>query len=252
MPLRRFLHAGGDLGSREQIPQKQPGETVPTSSRSRLRLTDAVLRYSLDAGSRLTRRRRKVEDRLQRLMQKAQRALHLHAPALGDDETPDLVRLLKREEVGCAVLVGAAQGSWLSEAFMGAMAANPQTPLVICLNRPTPRFAHFHRHYADASVEFRYLPPQRKAILRSGESSGLIVIEQPELLDHAATTCATAQLVVVRGIATAAGQACFHSLSAGTTHDLVWHESAPSRDYAVFRRARVESGTAAVPLQRVA
>ena len=117
---RGFLHAGGDLGSREQIPQKQPGETAPTSSRSRLRLTDAVLRYSLDAGSRLTRRRRKVEDRLQRLMQKAQRALHLHAPALGDNETPDLVRLLKREEVGCRVLVGAAQGSWLSEAFIGA------------------------------------------------------------------------------------------------------------------------------------
>ena len=217
------------------------------------RLTDAVLRYSLDAGSRLSRRRKKMRDRFQRLMRNARQALHIPAPDLLDNETTELIRLLKKEEIGCGVLVGAAQDSWLSEAFMGAMTGHLLMPNVVCLGRPTPQFTKFHRRYADESgVEFRYLSAGGKAILRNEEASGLIVIEEPELLDDVVRTCAAARLVVVQKIGTAAGRDCFHALTADETHDLVLHEPAPSRDYAVFRRAEAAPCTTVAPLRLAA
>jgi len=236
-----------------QLCQAQPRGPAPAESQNRLGLTGAVLRFSLDAGSRLIRRRRKVKERFQRLMRQAQRALHVPAPAPFDNNASEVVRLLSREDIRYGVLIGAAQDSWLSDAFMRAMTASPQTPFIICLNRQIAQFTNFHRHYADASdVEFRYLPARGKAIVRPQEASGLIVIEQPELLDDPVRSCAAAQLVVVRQIVTGAGRACYHSLTAAETHDLVLHEPASSEGYAIFRRTTAVRCTSATPLQDAA
>ncbi|HVU89700.1 MAG TPA: glycosyltransferase [Pirellulales bacterium] len=260
--LRTMLVACGQQGLAElqtgtsmprPVEKMQLPASTPAKSKQKLPVSQTLLYHSLNAQSRLARRGKKLQDRWHRVVQKVQHALYTPAPDPFAADAAEMIRLLTREEIGCGVLVGAAQGSWLSEAFMRAMTASPHRPPVICVNRSTDGFATFHRQHAhESGVEFRYLPSDGTATLEGGEASGLLVIEQPDLLENPGQTCAAAQLIVVRQILSAAGHACHHALTAGETHDLVMHEPAASHQYAIFRRATGGACASAVPLRRAA
>lgn len=252
------LQRGDLLASKHGLPaaaplndQKRFGGAEPLPSVRSLRPSEKLLQYSLNAGSRLSRRRKKLQDRWNRLVQKAQTKLFPQAPDPFAMDTIELVRLLTREEIACAVLVGATDDSWVSEAFMRSMTASPHRPRVICTNRPTEEFTAFHTlHAQESGVEFRYLPADGKVQLAGAEATGLVVVERPELLADPAQACATAQLVVIRQILSAAGRACHQAFAAGQTHDLVVHEAAASHQYAIFRRATGGACELVAPLRR--
>jgi hypothetical protein len=248
------VKSAGSL-QQQRLLQDARVDPVTADSRGRARLADAVLHYSLNASSRLTRLGGKAKDRTQRLLRQTRKALSAEAPCLPDDEIAGLVGLLKKEEIAFAVLLGATRGSWLSDAFMSGMMANPQMPSVTCINRSCSQFASFHRQYADTpGVEFRYLARGCRATLRPEESAGLVVLEQPELLEQedAMKVIQGAQLVLVSQLLTSAGNACYRSLSTGKTHHLVMHEPSHQHGFALFRRDPDAQGSASPSWHRVA
>ena len=135
----------------DKFSPKQSNDTRPLARGSRKNLTkrgrfgDTVLQYYLAIAARFSRFVQRNTTRAQRQMNRISRYLPNSSPRIADSDWAAIIRLLQKEEIKCGVLIGATNGSWLSNAFMRGLKVNPNGPSVACVNYDTPKFRRFHR-----------------------------------------------------------------------------------------------------------
>jgi len=243
----QFLEVNGysKLGLRES-----PEDTIHTQNDQRhvnsqftpftKRFSNTVLKYYLMAVGRLNRSAQKLNSRFRSFF--ARRIVahlpHRSSSRVADDDRATIVRLLRKEEIKSGVLIGAANGSWLSDAFMSGMQQNLHAPATVCMNYDTPTFRRFRRRFVDnANVEFRYLPNDGGYLFRQDGASDVIAVNCSEILENTRYEAPKAALVLLDGINKQAGHEIFRVMLSDKDYFLVVHEPSQFDGYAVFRRA---------------
>jgi hypothetical protein len=163
-------------------------------------------------------------------------------PRIADNEWSAIVRLLQKEEVQSGVLIGAASGSWLSDAFMRGLKKNPNGPSAVCVNYNTRAFRKFRRrHVNNASVKFRYLPEDGKNSAVLNEKADVVAINCAKVFSDVRETAASASLVLLERINDPAGGELFRAMLSDENYVLVAHEASQCNGYAIFRRAALRA-----------
>jgi hypothetical protein len=174
---------------------------------------------------------------MQKLMHRISRPVSNPASWNAQDDRAAIVRLLQKEDIKSGVLIGASNGSWLSEAFMLGMQNNPNMPSAICLNSNTTGFRRFHRRFAgNANVEFRYVSSESSCSFQSNQGAEVVAIDCPEILNDAGYIPVNATLVLFSRINNKAGGNLFRGMLANEHYLLVLHEPSLRDGYAVFRK----------------
>jgi hypothetical protein len=174
---------------------------------------------------------------MQKLMHRVSRPVSNPASWNAQDDRAAIVRLLQKEEIKSGILIGASNGSWLSEAFMLGMQNNPNMPSAVCLNSNTTGFRKFHRRFADdANVEFRYVSSVSGCSFPSNQGAEVVAIDSPEIINDASCTAVWATLVLFSRINNKAGGDLFRGMLANEHFLLVLHEPSLRDGYAVFRK----------------
>lgn len=232
--LREMLSACGQQKVAEILVDGLTADA--TTAPRKPQLADSVFEQTLHLQSRLARLEKKVRDRSQRYATKLRKKWAPAPSSLPAGEYAEIVRLVKKEEFDRGVLVGGRCGSWVSQAFVEGMTANPLMPSAVCVGPATSEFAKFHRrHTGPLGCEFRYLAADGRVSAADLEGAGLVVIEQPELLATDARALEQVQLVLVADIDSEAGRACYEAL-AGGKFCLLAHEPGQGGGYAMLRR----------------
>jgi hypothetical protein len=204
---------------------------------------NVVLRNYLAVGSRVSRLAQKGRPRLKRLMGRIGAYIPFRSASIAEDECAGIVRLLQKEDIKSGVLIGAANGSWLADAFMRGMQGNPNTPSAVCVNYDTLELRRFHARFADAAnVQFRYVPNEGGCFFESNENSHVMAICFSDKLQVTRFTTVRATLVLLDRTNDRAGSEFFRAMLSDENYYLVVHEPSHIDGYAVFRRVAVKAG----------
>lgn len=240
--LRQMLTASGQVRIVGMLPKNFDDEVARETPElgaevvaSKRPLADTAFEQFLHVQCRLSRVGDKARNRARRLVDQVAKKLARSDEAIPAGEYAEIVRLMKKEEFSRGVLVGGRHGSWVSRAYVEAVAANPTMPTAVCVGRTGSGFDAFRRQTSGLlQCEFRYLPDGGRLSAAELSGFGLVVVEDAELLTDAASQL-DAQLVLIAGLDDAAGQACYeHLMSDG--YALLAHENGPQGGYAMFRR----------------
>jgi hypothetical protein len=201
-----------------------------------------VLQHYVALTGRFRRFVEKQITRSQPLMRRVSRYVPFSPPRLADNEWLAIVRLLQKEEVQSGVLIGAANGSWLSDAFMRGLKKNPNGPSAVCVNYNTRAFRKFHRRHVDATnVQFRYLPDTGRASAALDEKADVVAINCAKVFKDVRETAVSASVVLLERINDTAGSELFRAMLSDENYVLVAHDSSQCDGYAIFRRAALRA-----------
>ncbi len=238
----RMLEACGQIKSANKLAVLTPtnhtciNEQLVSKTKHRS-FRNTFLKYYLAAGSRLNRITQRMTSRSQHLVRRISGYTLNSSPLIAGDERADIIRLLQKEEIRSGVLIGATNGSWLTEAFIRGMHDNPNMPSAVCVNYDSPEFREFHRQFVnDASVTFRYVPGGAESLLASEENSDVVAVNCRDISKNEQHITARATLVLLGHINNRAGNEYFRAMLADENFALVVHEPAQFDGYAVFRR----------------
>jgi tetratricopeptide (TPR) repeat protein len=213
-----------------------------TSITKQRSLRNAGLEYFLAAGSRARSAAQRHKLRLERLMKGIRGITRYWSTWIEEDDWAIILRLFQKEEILTGLLIGAADGSWLSHAFLSGIQENPKMPSAVCVNYNTPQFRKFHKRFVgNANVEFRYLPGEGE-VFHLEESADVVAVECSEVLKEVRCKAVRATLLVLNCINNQAGSEFFQTLRSGEDYDLVLHEPSRCNGYAVFRRVAIKAG----------
>ncbi len=212
---------------------------------------NVVLRNYLAAGSRISRSAQKVRSRIKRLTGRIRGYIPFHSASIADADCAGVVRLLQKEDIKSGVLIGAANGSWLADAFMRGIQGNPIMPSAVCVNYNTLEFRRFHARFADAAnVQFRYVPNEDGCLFGSNENSHVMAICFSDKLQVTRFTTVRATLVLLDRTNDKEGSEFFRAMLSDENYYLVVHEPYHFNGYAVFRRVAEAACQSPIALHR--
>jgi hypothetical protein len=159
--------------------------------------------------------------------------------AMSAGEDPFTIQgLLRSEPIRSGLLIGAAAGAWLTEAFLAGMEENPNLPCSLCMNFSSPAFTRLRKRLAGrARVECRYISGESDRPEKKTEHFDVAVIDCSELGQDLGTGSAfDADLVILDDINLGLGHTLCRELLTDTTYSLIAYEPARAGGYAIFRR----------------
>jgi hypothetical protein len=207
---------------------------------------NTILNHYLAVSSRFNSFTQRITSRSLQRVRRLGGAVRKNSSRMAAYERAAIVHLLQKEEINSGVLIGAANGSWLSDAFMHGMLTNPNMPSAVCVNYNTLEFRKFHRRFIDdPNVEFRYVPNAGDRLFKPSETADVIAVNCSSLFKTVHCKTLRASLVLLNRIDDSAGHEIFRTLLSNKDYILAVHEPAQCDGYAVFRRVAVQSAAVA-------
>jgi hypothetical protein len=163
-----------------------------------------------------------------------------------DDAAVSPIRqLLRAEDIKSGLLIGAADGRGSTEAFIEGLRENPNGPLAVCMNFPTPRFIKLQKRFVtSALVECRCICEEWDWHEHRGEAFDAVVIDGSEVVSNIAFKHYNgARLIILDDINASQTFNFCRTLLTDDNYAPLHYDPSHRGGYAVFARVESKSET---------